>query len=1118
MYLKRLELVGFKSFYNKTVLDFEPGITAVVGPNGCGKSNIFDSMRWVLGEQSVKALRGSEMQDVIFNGTDNKEPLGMAEVTLTFDNTKRFFPVDSDEVAVTRRIFRSGESEYLLNKAVVRLKDIMDLLLGTGIGAESYSLVQQGKIDLVLSSKPEERRMVFDEASGITKYKAQKREALRKLEETEQNLLRINDIVTEVKRQIGSLERQASKARRYKEVYEQLKSKEFRVGIWEKKELEAAKEAARKELARIGLEESGLLESIKARESIITRRKEQLSALEADMQRIKDQLMEFENTAARNAEKINFNRERKEELANSLKYLGEQVEKTRSRLNVDEEKLNKLKTEYDGIRSQIDAKAAALKQTESEFNLLTSGIKASLEKIAAAKKQILELAAAISGVRNEITDLNSKEQVLLSRRKRLELEKAKIAEEKAVAEDSLNAVNTEVANLEESFRILDQQLSSLKQDLEGENRSLEEIDHRMDELDKSRLTLQSHREFLQELRTKYEDISESMNAVIYLDKPPQEKMSGLVIKIREYLASDQGQVAVKLSGEAKPIDLDTERIAEKIAQIEAELESLKKTKEAKSQRITVMRSEVEQSEAILHDRQMELVNKKASQQSILEQFSKIKEEEEVAVLEINDVDEELKQLSGKAAELNSRLEILEARQKASDEQISAEQTEIGINTTLKEEKVVIITQIKTEMEALNRRISTDEATLKILQDTCEQDKHALLNLESQISEAKSRSAELEAESIELEKGIVKAKADLEAGQVSLKEAEAKIAEVAGDSDEILQSIETDRSRLDDLKGKQHELAMQEKENDYRILSLKERLMQSYKIDLDAPPVQPAVENVQPAAPAQEASAEPQTQQSQAENTVAPVPEIIPAAEAVVDMALIREEIERLKEKLDSYGTVNLVAIEEYDELKQRYDFLTQQHADLTTAKESLQEAIQKINRTTKKMFLETFELVKAEFRNYFRLLFNGGDAQVYLIDEQDPLESGIEIICRPPGKKLQNVLLLSGGEKSMSAIALIFAIFKIKPAPFCVLDEIDAALDEANVDRYGRVLQDFAKGSQFIIITHNKKTIASADVMYGITMEESGVSKIVSVKFGQTKKPAAPSTEAGAGELAGEAA
>lgn len=1066
MYFKRLEIIGFKSFFNKTTLNFEPGITAIVGPNGCGKSNIFDAIRWALGEQSVKSLRGSEMQDVIFNGTDSKEPLSMAEVTLTFDNATRFFNLDQQEVAITRRIFRSGESEYLLNKALVRLKDILELLMGTGIGAESYSLVAQGKIDLILSSRPEDRRLVFDEAAGITKYKSQKREAQRRLEETEQNLLRVNDIIVEVKRQIGSLERQANKARRYQEVFGELKTKEGVLAILEKNELEKEKNEIVLRLDKEKSKEQELLEIIIRQEASINSCTQDLKAFEDRILDIKNQILSLDNIISRNNERIGFNRERIGELESDKVYLEGQLQQTKTRLALDEEKLDSLKNEYEGINKNISEKSVLLSEKGAELNNIAIAVKAALENISSVKSSILDLVARIAANKNEITEYSSKQQIYLARKKRLELERAMLGEERATVEADLSSANQEVETLEKNFTDKAIEISDRDQDLGKENASLNSLNTDISALEKQNLKFLSQKEFLDKLKSEYEGIGESMNALIYLDKMPSERVTGLVFKIKEYLnLNDQdkqafGAANLKLTGEAKPVDLDTHKITEKIEQVRIKIEGLKDIKLQKERHIEELSGMVIKLKESLRAQEMELVNKKAYRSGIIEQCVKIKEEQDIIALELSDLGQELLLLEGEVLRAQSHLLSLEDQQKQKDEFILNEQSNIVSNNSRKEEVVVIITQTKTEIESLNKRLSSDRDTLAILEDACRQDKEGVANLERQIIDNHSKSQALALEAQDLELKIKEASVDTQAQRQSLSQIQDKYRQLFGDHDGLLKKIELERIELDALKNGAHELEMQGKEIDYRYLSIKDRMLQAYKIDLDK------------------------------------LSQELPEAG---DRDLISQEIQRLKEKLDSYGTVNLVAIEEYDELKKRYDFLTQQQNDLLSAKESLHDAILKINRTTKQLFMETFEKIKQEFRNYFRLLFNGGDAQVFLIDEQDPLESGIEIICRPPGKKLQNVLLLSGGEKSLAAIALIFAIFKIKPAPFCVLDEIDAALDEANVDRYSRLLQDFAKDSQFIAITHNKKTIANTDVMYGITMEESGISKIVSVKFAQKK-------------------
>jgi chromosome segregation protein len=1065
MYFKKLEVSGFKSFSEKATLHFEPGITAVVGPNGCGKSNIFDSIRWVLGEQSAKSLRGSEMLDVIFNGTDKHDPLGMAEVTLTFDNKARFFNFDNDEVAITRRLFRSGESEYLLNKNQVRLKDILDLLLGTGVGAESYSIIAQGKIDLVLSSRPEERRMVFDEASGITKYKAQKREAIRKLEDTEQNLLRVNDIITEVKRQIGSLERQANKARKYREVFEELKSKEISHSAIEKKNLLANRTNLFDELKDLQLREEELVSLIHEQELKVSLRSSELKSLEENMLTTKNELMNLENEAVRNKERISFNQERIGELRISKEKFGEQLIQLEAKLKVEEEKLAGVKSEYAGLKGLIEGKTSDLAEKDIKISALAASIKNSLENISKHKKEIVDLAGRIAQARNQISEFNSKEQVFLARKKRLEVEKAKIYEEKAITEENLLKITVEAKAVQKAVEECVQKISSAKLILEDEGRSLGSINSDIEGLEKQKLALESHRAFLEELKAKYLDKAETVNALVYLDKLPVDKTNGLVIQIKNTVNLDDEDKAYldpanfKLTGEAKPIELDTHNIEVKIVKIEEAIGTLRISKQVKEEHIDEINKTVIVLEQELRSYEINLANKETSRKTVEEQFNKIKEEEDLIVLDLAEVQKELSVLEANISTAQAHLAELNNSHRMAEDSISREEENISLNSKLREELLVVITQVKTELEALNKRVVSDETTLRLLEETYSNGKNNFDYMQKQIQESLNRIEAMELEINESKAKLIEFEKSMEIKRAALKEAEECYQEFSQGAGDMSLKIESSRKELDTLKNKFHELQMQDKDMEYKYNAMKERMLQAYKIDLD---------NI----------------------------------EVVLDMPgqlALSQEIEALKGRLDSYGSVNLVAIEEYDELKKRYDFLIQQQSDLTAAKESLHQAILKINRTTKQMFVETFEKVREEFRNYFRLLFNGGDAQVYLVDENDPLESGIEIICRPPGKKLQNVLLLSGGEKSMSAIALVFAIFKVKPSPFCILDEIDAALDEANIDRFARALTEFSKDSQFIVITHNKKTIVNADVMYGITMEQSGVSKIVSVKFAKEK-------------------
>ncbi|MDD5292605.1 MAG: AAA family ATPase, partial [Candidatus Omnitrophica bacterium] len=827
MYFKKLEIVGFKSFLIKTSLHFEPGITAIVGPNGCGKSNIFDSIRWVLGEQSAKSLRGSEMQDVIFNGTDSKEALSMAEVSLTFDNAQKFFPVDAGEVTITRRIFRSGESEYLLNKTLVRLKDINDLLAGTGIGAESYSMVAQGKIDLILSSRPEDRRMVFDEASGITRYKSQKREAMRKLEETEQNLLRVNDIVTEVKRQIGSLERQANKARRYKEVFEELKSKEINMAVFQKKELLKEKDEIIAQLSQLQTKESELLEIIKDQEAKISNRQAELKLLEDSIMSVKNSILSFDNEVIRNKERIGFNKEKISELEDARQSFFTQIEQVKSRLAADEEKLDKAKEEYNNIHKDIEDKAAHLKEKEIELNNLAACIKISLENIAKSKKNILDLAMESAKVKNDIADFASKEQIFLARKKRLELERAKLHEEKTTIEDNLQAAAKDVETTKGSFEDLNLKITGINDTLNQENESLNSIISNIECQEKEKLTLESHKEFIEKLKTKYEDIGEAMNAVIQLDKLPQEQLTGLVIKIKAIEKEN-----FKLSGEAKPIDLDTTKIEDRIREVQKNLDSLKESKIAKEDQIQKLKDSIQEMQQDLRSLEINLANKKNLHQNILDQFNKLKEEEDIVNLELSDTEKELSSLEAKLAELKTCLSVLEKEHANTEELIVNEQNSISLNSDLKEKSLVAIAQAKTELDNLNRRLGSDEATLKIMEDAYNHGKANLDGLQKQIQESEEKSRYLSAEIEELGNKIIEAENSTREQKLSLENDESKYREISDGAGGVFAKIDSDRKELDALKDRLYQLQMQNKDVDFKFQSMKDRVCQAYKIDLE----------------------------------------------------------------------------------------------------------------------------------------------------------------------------------------------------------------------------------------------------------------------------------------------
>lgn len=1072
MHFKKVEIIGFKSFAEKTVLHFEPGVTAIVGPNGCGKSNIFDAIRWVLGEQSIKSLRGTKMEDVIFNGTEKIPPLNFAEVNLTFSNENKMLPIDYEEVTISRRLFRSGESEYLLNKTQVRLKDIAELLMGTGIGAESYSLVEQGKIDLVLSSKAEDRRLVFDEAAGVTKYKAKKKEALNKLEDTQNNLLRINDITTEVKRQIASLERQANKARRYKEEFERLKSMELNLSTFQVAQIQKQKQDF-----QIKLEEfkKGQLNSeltLQGLRNKLSQGRLDLEAIEFDTSQMRQLLSSHENNIQASQNHIQINLERIQELQLRQNNISAQKDDILKRIASDEEKITTLKNDLESLDSKVEEKSRQIEEKEGLLEHIGSVIKDAQQVIAQSKNRLLDLAAFEAKTRNDINEKNSILQSALGRKKRLDLEKEKVLNEKSIIEDKSKAISSQLKEAQDEFKRLKEHLFMQKSELGQDTKDLENIKQNLSLLEKELVSLLSQKEFIEKLELKYNDSSSLGESVIFTDTPPSPEANGVLSKVKQIRELDikekellkrnfkDKDLNFMLTCEAKPMPLDTSKLIEKIRHAEEQIQNFTNKSLLKQEKIDAGILAINKQEELILNGQIVLENKKSALDSAKQDLGKISDELGVVILEIDELDAQIKESKQALDKSNLRLSEFETEEANTKEKITSSQELISKELSARENTLVEMAELKTQIHAIHETKVSGKDTLALLDETLKQDKANLDLYEREFLDYTAKAKELRFQNSGLEERIK------ELG-VKKNEMQAQICEIIEKKKQNLNLLEEDEIKvrsiekeLDGFKKNIYGLQIQDQEASFKVANIMERILEAYKLNLD--------------------------------KDCKDVPQ-----DFIADKA--SEEISRIKEKIDAFGQVNLVAIEEYDELKKRFEFLTEQQNDLLASKDSLLKAIGKINRTTKELFLGTFEKIGEEFRNYFRLLFGGGDAQLILMDENDCLESGIEIICRPPGKKLQNIMLLSGGEKTLSAIALIFAIFKVKPSPFCILDEIDAALDETNIGRFNRLLEEFLSRSQFIIITHNKKTITNADIMYGITMQQSGISKIVSVKFANDK-------------------
>lgn len=1186
MYFKSLELFGFKSFADRTRLDFEPGITAIVGPNGCGKSNISDSIRWVLGEQSAKMLRGGKMEDVIFNGTDGKEPVSYAEVSLTLSNQDRRLPIEYDEVTVGRRLYRSGESEYLLNKTSVRLKDIAELFMGTGVGTSAYSHIEQGQIDQVLSSRPEDRREIFEEASGITKYKSKRKEALRRLEDTEQNLVRINDIIAEVKRQINSIERQARKAERYKEKYEELKGLELKLSRIDLEILQQKLSESNKDLGEQRARESELSSRLQKASEELGGLNSKRSDVETKRMDFKSSIIENDSEASKAKDRISLNKDRVEELKKRRVDLEAEIEKSKSGVASQQKEVANLREKVEVLEKEDTQRASSLEVKEKRLGDISKSISENETIISTSKANVIDIASRQAKLRNQITKVSSALGSNEARLKRLETEKLTISDEKQGLDAKLAEVSKEVKSVEEEALTLKSEKEKISQAISELSTRIEKLIGESGEIHRSLTTSRSRLEVLEEAKAKYEGFSSGVRAILgneraikgvrdvlanllsvkkgyelAIESALGDCLQSLVVdtmesaeeavdflrensygktsfihpgsfdktpsKIKEVELKDKlvlgkavdfvvvdndlkglaqsilknifivnnlddaksvlkackapGEcIFVTLSGETLKNgfisggvtgnadltlinrDAKIKELSETITELEAV--SLKKgeektrSEERKNEEEKRIGDVTEKS----NEKEILLANARQRQDNIEENIKGVADEISLVNLEVEEVTGEMERLRQEETSVTNGLTQAEKDAKANEERIVTSERLISEQTKEKEQLLIEVAEQRTELGSLESKKEGFSNTLNILEASLSDSENTMKSRKTELESSIKRVKELGVEILTLDESIKTLSGERIKGSTGLQEIEnvyKDMMQKIGESEGIFRQSEKD---LNSLRSSLHEVDLKRAETNYSVDNLKQRIRDVYKIDLGDF-------------------------------------ELIKAWQDM-DMNELKKDVDEKRTKLEAMGPVNLVAIEEHTELQDRYAFLNHQSDDLLKAKDSLLKAIAKINKTTKDLFMETFQQIQVEFRNFFRMLFGGGDGELILIDEGNVLESGIEIVAMPPGKRLQNVSLLSGGEKALTAIALLFAIFKVRPSPFCVLDEIDAPLDESNVDRFSKMFDMFTNMSQFIVITHNKKTIDRADVMYGITMQESGISRVVSVKFSDTKK------------------
>jgi len=1187
LYFKRLEIFGFKSFADKVNIDFEPGITCIVGPNGCGKTNIVDAIRWVLGEQSAKQLRAGRMEEVIFNGSRTRKPLGITEVSLTLDNSQNILPIEYREVTITRRLFRSGESEYYINKSLCRLKDITELFLDTGMGTDTYSLMEDKKIDFILNSKPEERRTLFEEVAGIMKYKWRKEEALRKLESTQANLIRLSDIIGEVNRQINSLDYQARKARQYQKYKGELKLLEIKRLLRNYTKLKEEFTRVEENLVSLSSQLERLSSECKQKEDSALQLRLQLKEKEEELIKTQRELFSVSSEISRFEDRLLLGKERMEEIGGEKARLREQIENGNDKISLLDEKTSETENDRAKLIKQLEEIERAVSSKEEILRALMERevhLSGSFEE---RKEALVELMNRTAQTRNRLISLELDRKSLLSRKEKLKTDEKRKSEEREMLEGEIFSKKEELAREKEKLGEIEERKNLLVKEKESIMSSLRETVNRANELQQKYSLELSLLESLSELSRKealveevlsrgfrgiygtvrslvsfpseYEAILErllgerlqyvvcegtesALKVIEYLKKEKKGYLTFLPIK--ELSTSNPGPVAPQaVSGVLLLEKIGYEEKYQKVMEFllgnvflvdsldqvdRLENRSLQEGKNHKNHKEIVYvtkegdiltssgilsggSQEFLEENILIRDRKTKKLEKEASQlkeeldgtiaerpkleeqisdlANQLEGNSALSQKAQISIAQLAEVISQKEELNKRH---NSEISLLVDEQSIIEKDISAsatdfeqlsedlklgETSEKEIQEIIKEleknhhslaeqekeekEKLIELKIRKTQLEEKELNLQSEKSHLENerenLLNLIDQRKEALANLESKVMgiEEVKISGEREVSS------LAECKDKLEMELRRLQEEKGKISQQVQEEETILAQKKSELSRI------QTDLT-QERINSNRLSlelnQINEKLAEEFNISLD------------------------EALQKVSQSTSPPSEDYA-------------RDIEKLKHTIEAMGTVNLAAPEEYEKLEERYKFLKSQEDDLIKSSEDLRKVVSKIDGTTRANFKKTFISVQKNFQKIFTELFEGGEADLVLTNEADLLETGVDIVAQPPGKKLQSISLLSGGEKALCAIALLFALSMVKPSPFCVLDEVDAPLDDTNLQRFTRLLKEFVNKTQFIVVTHNKRTMEMSDVLYGITMEEFGVSKLISVKF-QKPSPA----------------
>lgn len=1166
MRVEKIELLGFKSFADRTTFHFHPGITCIVGPNGCGKSNIVDAFRWVLGEQSAKSLRGEKMEEVIFSGSSSKKPKGMAEVTMVLsgvngapDPDSGNSPDASDTVSITRRLYRSGDSEYLMNKSQCRLKDIKDLFLDTGLEVKSYSILEQDRIAEILNAKPLERRFLIEEVAGVMKYNVRKKEALSKLESSRTNLQRINDIIAEIKKQIGLLDRLAKKAERYKKLTAEIHAIELRIA---KNDYQSLKESFQKIVHEYN--EAKELESQKrAVFSTIENETEvrRLKVLEEEkiLAQIQNVFFDLEKEIAEFEKKIAVARTEKDSLQEyliKLRAQGDELTRKESELAIRQ---NELETSEKDIAGSIGRHEEMLSAKTEQMRVLEDELAETEELLERSRRDIFRISEELSNLRNEI----GTQQATLEGLKRREESSSKDAEnvKKVLADldgslvemdSNLLAKQTEILLLKdqkalkinelsasrESINHLRENLSKCKEDLAACNSRIESLNEVIfDQTTKDFLTgnldfqliasitdvfevdpeyekaiesvlsekvnsfiLPSYDDIVQaidrlmakglgrtsfiplhppsrfdreddpdeilgkavmyvSMREEFKDVAESVLSGIYIvpdietglrlissgRKAHYVTRSGVVIDPSGAVTAGEVKGVFTKKREIREVEAAREQAVSRIEQLQAALTSAQRDSE-------VREIELQEIDRAIVDKEKEISIMKLTAENLREERERKSRKLAYLSLEIGQIMREIDSIRNALLEKENEVQAVESRRAGTEQSGDDLHEEISQKRAILEDFRAEVTEIRLAIASFSERLeSISKEREGILREIMEnRQKKEFLREEIASTELRIKSREKEMTDIEERLGGLIAEADRHKQDIS--ERKESIDSENGQILRAEQGLKALRNEVESLSRKIAEFDILKTEYKVKMDSLHERIRQNYGLAIDVIDTEPLT--------------------AEDENRIL-----------------------ELKAKIQELGPVNLGTLEEYEEHRSRYEFLKDQQQDLERSIAELEEAIAKINMTTRKRLREAFDALKTKFADVFISLFSGGRAELIMTEENDILETGIDIVAQPPGKRLQNINLLSGGEKTLTALSLLFASFLIKPTPLCILDEADSALDEVNTDKFASMVKDLSKDTQFIVVTHNRNTMGVADYIYGITMEDAGVSKVISMQL-----------------------